>query len=58
MNNLKIVVTLLVLIAIVCLGLTVAFKTEPPVKTTDRQDELSEVENVDQVYYPSNGGEK
>lgn len=57
MNNLKIVVTLLVLIAVVCLGLSVAFKSDliPKQESSEVADEVIE---TPVPIYQSNGGEK
>jgi len=57
MNNLKIVVTLLVLIAVVCLGLSVAFKSDP-IPKQESSEVADEVIETPVPIYQSNGGEK
>lgn len=57
MNNLKIVVTLLVLIAVVCLGLSVAFKSDP-IPKQEFSEVTDEVIETPVPIYQSNGGEK
>lgn len=55
MNNLKIVVTLLVLIAVVAIGLNVILKTDTVPKV---ESSIPYVEDVTVPFYSSNGGEK